>query len=317
MDYIESCEYLAQKEGKRLKIKTIEDINSNIPFFQIDGPTVRVANYKWHDNGPRMTYFANYLMQNVLPEIKSNVDGFYNIELHDSHSYLNNENDYTNCLVWSKHRKNNDVVLIPDIFNLHDFGGQIHEDTIEWKSKNDKIGFWGTTTGNRDPLLNDRINTCLWFHKQDNEHKLSDVYITRLAQIDYNKLIYDVPHIKDVCRKPVPMHEQFTYKFLLDIPGNTCCWDRTPKIMNSNSLMFKMPCDDMCFYYPLLIDNVNYVGVDKHNVLSKQQYFLSNQAEAHHIIKNAQSLRRNVINGYTAKRYMITLLESASDNHQK
>lgn len=320
MNFSEAVHNLALKESKILKIhEDIETVNYTIPFFQIDNDKVKIGGYKTHDNAPRMLYFSKYLQQNVLPNIQSkhNLNGFYNIELHDSNSYV--ENNYNNCLVWSKNKHDTSSILIPDIFNLGNYGNKLNDlkDNKTWEEKVDKMGFWGSSTGDMDPCKNQRISDCLWFQSLDPLHIYSDVFITNIVQMNPNTVIKKIPKIFDVFRYPVTYNEQFKYKFLLDIPGNTCCWDRTPLILNSNSLLFKMPCDEMCFYYPLLQENIYYVQVDRSNVFSKYNYYLKNSNEANTIIRNAKLFAEKVLNEEMARQYLITFFNAISDRYSQ
>lgn len=318
MDFSEAIQSLALKESKNLKIhKDIESVNYTLPFFQIENGKVKIGGYKTHDNAPRMLYFSRYIKDKVLPNIPNNhnLNGFYNIELHDSNSYV--QNNYENCLVWSKTKNDNASVLIPDIFNLCNYGNRLNDfkDHNIWEKKIDKMAFWGSTTGSVEPSRNQRINDCLWFKSMDPHHTFSDVFITRIAQMNPSTVIKQIPNFLDICRYPVTYNEQYNYKILIDIPGNTCCWDRTPLILNSNSLLFKMPCDDMCYYYPLLHEGLCYVQVDRSNIFNKFNYYLKNPNEAKNIIRNADIFTNNVLNEDTANLYLTTFFKSISDRH--
>jgi len=332
---------LAQKEGKKLNIyNDLDDINLNIPFFQIEDSIIKIGGYKHHDNAPRMLYWANYLQKKILPNLENgvNINGYYNIELHDSYTHLDHivqerngiktssydENkkistldEYKNCLVWSKHKDDEHVVLLPDIYQLSNYGNKfsssIYKDPYNWDNKKDKIGFWGTTTGNQDPLKNRRIQTCLWFLERDPTHLFSECFITNIAQIKKNVLLDNISKFPLIYHKPVDFFHQYNYKFLLDIPGNTCSWDRLPLIMNSKSLFFKMSCDDMCFYYPLLKEKTHYIDVSLKNddILKKREFYLNNPKKSEDIIQNASLFAQNYLHQDSAQQYIISLFTEA------
>lgn len=315
---------MGRNEGKHLVIQNnLDDIKFNIPFFQIDGKNIRVGGYKDHDNAPRMIFWASYLQKRVLPFLEkgTNINGYYNIELHDSYSYLNcSKEDYKNVLVWSKEKENKDVVLIPDLYQLANYNNQflnpLQKDDVLWSDKNNKIGFWGTTTGDIDPLKNKRIQSCLWFFKKDPLHCISDCFITNIAQMKKETILTHVPEFCHIYHLPVDFKYQYRYKFLLDIPGNTCSWDRVPLIMNSNSLFFKSDCKDMCFYYPLLKNKENYVDVEFENddILKKREYYKNNTNESLEIIKNANQFAKSFLHENAAQQYLISLFTEASFN---
>lgn len=323
------------EEGTKLRVcQNLKDLNQDLPFFYIESKAtikdgspskvlnIKIGNYARHDNASRMLYFANYIQQKVFPSIRGEViemkklDGYYNIELHDSYSYLTGDHDrYTNCLVWSKKNGDQRPILIPDIYHLANYGNKLEEqkDKLSWDEKMDKMGFWGTTTGDRDPRLNDRINKCFWFHRVDPDHQLSDCYITRIAQMTHRQILDVYPDFHLIFRRYASFEEQCKYKFLIDIPGNTCSWDRVPVILSSNSLLFRFPCTDVCSYYHLMKEYVHYVPVTEKTVLEKRAYYLRHPEEARQIIENAQALARDLCNGRAAQRYMKGLFRGIAD----
>lgn len=319
---------LAHNEARKLKIiDRLEDVNTNIPFFQIKGNKICIGGYKNHDNANRMIFWAQYLQKFIMPFQRSNsLNGYFNIELHDSYSHTDKvlacrelrkqkkegeeEDDissYKSCLVWSKHKEDDHVVLLPDLYHLVNFNHRLSNniDTLSWNEKNDKIGFWGTTTGLMNPTLNERIKACIWFDAMDSEHLKSDCYITNIAQMTKESIYNSIPSFPRIYKAPVQIPYQYQYKFLLDIPGNTCSWDRIPLAMNSHSLLFKTPCADMCFYYPLLKNKEHYVDVTVHDgdVFKQRLYYLNNPKEASFITNNANRFSQNVFTSEMAHLY--------------
>jgi len=308
----------------------LSQLERTLPIFQIDTKLskVRMGNYEKHDNAPRMVYLSRYIEQKVLPfvdkQLMPYLEGYYNVELHDSYSYLDTDHKkYANCLVWSKKKNDDHPILMPDIYHLFNFGDRLinHKDISSWEGgkndKNDKIGFWGSTTGNRNPEKNDRINKCIWFHRQDSKHEISDCFITRIAQMTYPEILAARPQFPDIYTKPVTFEDQFRYKFLLDIPGNTCSWDRIPIVMNSNSLLFRFPCDDVCAFHSLFEENEHFVPVTEEDVFEKREYYLANPEKALAIITNAQAFSREFFNGDAAQRYMVGLFTGAAERRKE
>lgn len=330
------------EQGLKLEIqKKVDDVDVTLPVFQIiykednanedgnrnlrDVVEVKIGNYKDHDNASRMIYFSHYLQQKVFPFLSytslSHLQGYYNIELHDSYTYLEGCHDkYKNCLVWSKDKDDDGPILLPDIYHLANYGNRLEQciDKRAWESKErDKIGFWGTTTGNRDPLHNERINRCFWFEEHDPSHEVSDCFITRIAQMTLRQILDAHPRFASIYAKPVTIEEQFAYKILLDIPGNTCSWDRIPMILRSNSLLFRFPCADVCSYHHLLKEYIHYVPVTQDDVLEKRKYYIEHPEETKSIIRNANAFAREFCTGDAAQRYMIGLFTGIAENQKK
>lgn len=318
MNPYDSVCLLGHNEGLKLRIgRSFSDINTTIPYFHIQGRDISIGGHIGHDNQDRLPFFAQYLKSYIFPHLDKDakLDGYYNIELHDTYSYLKNNTSYDNCMTWSKRKMDQSVVLLPDLYQLMDYGGKLaYRDVLQWEDKNTKIGFWGTTTGDRDPLLNKRLQICKWGlnHKEE-----TDFYITKIAQMNVTDVVATYPEFPRMSKGFTSPDEMFMYNFLLDVPGNTCSWDRVPQVLNSNSLLFKMPCQDMCFYYPLLHDGTHYMSIDEHNMLQKRTFCLSNPSLCKFISANAQNFAKTFLNSQMAKTYLVALFESCSYRNAK
>jgi len=325
MDPSEVIVHLAQKEGKKLRYRP-DDHDPVVPFIRVTGKRlghIQPFNHIGHDNEARMD-FVRHLFTNIIgPSFHTHtpaLQGDFNIELHDSYSYLPRgceEALYTGCMTWSKNRTHNHVVLLPDLYQLSNYGNGslITPDSFSsWSQKPlDKIGFFGTTTGNRSPLLNQRIQTCVWAR----DHKdIVDAYITKVAQMSEQDVVQSigVSAFKDILHDRVSHQDMFKYKFLLDIPGNTASWDRVPLVLQSKSLLFKMPCSDMTWYYPLLHNNTHYVAVGHNSIESNLKYYLANPKEANFIIDCANKFANTFLTGRHALLYTTALMEEAAHN---
>jgi hypothetical protein len=319
MDPLDAIAYLAQLESKRFKFcKDEADVYPSLPYIRIYknafGKLEATGhNHKGHDNEGRMQFMTKYLNAYVLPNISKHIDpsGFYSIELHDSYSYLTNSKCYDNCLTFSRSIKDNQGILMPDMYHLCNYGGILSlKDPFPWLNKKDKIGFFGTTTGDREPLKNERIKACLW--GLDNRD-ISDIYITNIAQMKKESIYAAIPNASMIMHPHVPEVDQYRYKFLLNIRGNTCCWNRLPMILNSKSVCFNMPCDDISFYYPLLIPKTHYVPVTYDNLSTMTHYYKNNPQEAQSIASNANHFVDQYLRGNQALVYMVHLFEGMAE----
>ena len=310
-DTIINC---AQLAGKRLKpsreIETVQ--HDDIPYFQMiqknNQISIKGYQYEKHDNAPRMKFFEIALAKALSGfGIACGNPLYFNVELHDTYSYLDKYNNsmYDNCLVWSKRAGDDNVILLPDLYHLNNFNGKLkYKDKLCWEEKINKIGFWGTTTGNRNPVKNTRIQTCLWGipHREK-----VDFYITNIAQMTAKDIFLNVPDFQNIYSSYANDESMLKYKFLLDIPGNTCSWDRVPFVMNSKSLLFKMPCSDICFYYPFFKSGTHFVDVNTDNMLSIMTYYRNNPKEAIMMTENANYFVNSYLQQSSAYLYLRTL----------
>jgi hypothetical protein len=327
MDHKDIIRYLAQNNAKTFFPITDDDVvkELNLPFFQIKkshggggycGYDISFFDYEKHDNAPRMPYYCDYILKSILPNISKEFDvsGYYPIELHDAITYLENDKDYDNALVFAKKKTDAMPVLIPDPFMIGNYGGKLNVvDEHKWEKKINKCAFYGVTTGNRDPMKNKRLKLCKW----GVDHRdICDFYITGIVQMGVEDVlkVYGDPLLKSMVHLPVTQEEQYKYKFLLSIDGNTCSYDRLCWIMKSNSLCLKYPSDDMLWYYPLLNEGTHYVDCHEPNFKSVMNYYTNNMKETNFIIQNANKFVERYTNPVSAIMYTTYLFETFAEN---
>lgn len=271
-------------------------------------------NYKGHDNEPRMPYYCNYLLKQVLPNVdrQINISGFYPIQLHDSYSYLNDKINYNNVLTFSKNKEDRYPVLVPDPFMIGNYGGRLSiKDGFSWETKEKKIGFYGVTTGNKNPVKNNRINLCYWSREN---RDISDFYITGVVQMTMASFQKRFSDYQSICRPPLQQPEQYKYRYLLSADGNTASWDRVPWVMKSKSLLFKHESNQVLYYYPLMLDGSHFVEVHKNSMLKNFMFYENNPAQANNIIFNANTFVDTHLKPTNAILYLTYLFENFSDN---
>ena len=315
MNADECVSFLADKYAGKCYPKSFEEINKELPYFSVSKNSVgrydiSCYNYKGHDNEDRMPYICYYFKQHVFPHVNRDITGYYNIELHDSYTYLNNKKDYTDCLTFAKFKTDNHVVLLPDAYMIGNWGNQQVVDTVPFEKKKSKICWYGTTTGARTPLQNHRIKMCLWSLDKRN---ICDFYITKIAQMDVKKVLEDIPHFKDIYKShQVSPDEQMQYRYHLSMDGNTSGWNIWE--YKTKSLVFKQKSKEMLWYYPLLQNNVHMVEVDLDNMIDKFKYYENNVKEANYITTCANVFANTFFNPETCKMYCKYLFEHIAEN---
>jgi hypothetical protein len=318
MNILENIKDLAQLNSGTCYPREEEEINKMLPYFSLSktqqGYKISAFNFESHDNAPRMPYVLQYLHDKVFPYVKSDLTGYYNIQLHDTYTYLNDGIDYKNVLCFGKSKGEKGPVQIPDCYFLGDWGGKYNEwrnagfDKSSWNAKMSKVVFAGTTTGSRDPKRNERINTCIWAI----DKPMCDFYITSIAQIEPKRIIEEVPDFKYIYRPPIPLSEQIKYRYQLVIDGNTARWN--PDVYYTNTLAFHWPSNDMLWYYPLLREGFEFVSVNKDNIINKFSYYENNCKEATFIIRNAKKLANELFKEDVCQTYTIELFENIGNN---
>jgi len=317
---------LGKQNAKTCFPKKLEDLDfalhNKVPYFnviknQMGKYDIECFNHYGHDNEPRMEYVTQYFKRNVFPNIDRdyNITGYYRIELHDSFSYLENNSDYKDVLSFGGVLNDKEQgIMIPDAYMMGDWGNQLQhfKDPFEWESKKQKIIWVGTTTGNRDPLKNDRINTCIWSLDKRN---YCDFYITKIAQMDFkeieNKITTSIT--QQILRNPIDIAQQLEYRYHLTMDGNASPWNVFEYL--SNSLIFKKTSNNMLWYYPLLQHEKHYVEIPNNESISKYfTYYENNKNEAKLIIQNANEIANQLFKPLTAQQYCVALFEQMAQN---
>ena len=169
-----------------------------------------------------------------------------------------------------------------------------------------------TTTGDKDPEKNTRIQTCLWSLDHRDRINLS---ITKIAQMTPETLFTKCPRIKQIVRQFVHPQDQLCNKFILSIKGNTETWDQS-WVMSSNSLMLKLYHDEMCWYGPLLRDKEHLIVChNNEDILKKSMEYSVNIKDAERIVSNAHSFVNNfLVPSDHAIQYWAFLLEESALN---
>lgn len=321
MNFEEHISWLATTYSGTCFPKRIEDIDCTLPYFKLEKNLIgkydfRPFNFETHDNAPRMSFVAHYLTNNILPHVQGNLSGYYNIQLHDHYSYLNDGKCYNDVLCFGSKKndtKNRWVVPLPDCYFMGNWGGkyEIMKDQKAWESKKNKIVFAGTTTGSRDPKENIRINTCLW-SLENGRDKYCDFSITNIAQIDAHKIFTTVPNFKYVFRPPLSLEEQMEYKYMLGIDGNTCRWN--PDVYFMNTLSLCLPSNDMLWYSSLFLHGEHFVEVTLDELIKTMKFYENNTKDAVRIIDNANTLAKRLFQPDVCKRYTIELFQNMVHN---
>lgn len=336
----DQIEFLAKAEGRRItpirdeaELDGLDEIlGRKLPAIRIRRSNVKTGaafiaegldrNPK-HDNAPRLPFLVDFFNRRVLPMVDSSSDvtGYYRLELHDSYSYLPGRHLYDNVLSFGRANDalEKNVALLPDPYHMADFGGIVHAmslDNIPWESKIPKLFFAGTTTGNRDPARNERINSCIW---SLNHRNIADMFITKVAQMDIANVYRAHPRFGEVLHTPFGPVDHYPYKYQVNIVGNTAAWSRLPMIMASKSLLVHCPAeatDDLMWYYPLLRAGEHYVAADSSKGSSLQNahaYCVANDSECKAMTTRANKLARDLFHSGNAASYTAIMLESAAD----
>lgn len=215
--------------------------------------------------------------------------------------------------VFSKKKHINNQVLIPDLnalCNYQEVGEQIEtaNELFPWKLKKEQAFWRGATTGG---LF------------QDQWHQLSRAKLVLLSlqypeEIDakFNLFVQGAEINQDMLSMPqlkggsVTPADSLKYKYLIDVDGNTCSWQRTYWILLSNSLLLKQVTEDIEWYYNILIPYEHFIPIkeDLCDLIEKIDWAKNNDRKAHKIAKNATRFARENLNQEMVYLYLYLVL---------
>ena len=315
---MDNVEILAKHNASRMRIRRREEIDETLPYFEVirlanKRYDIRWFNYEKHDNASRVELYTQWFKNSIFPNIDkhTNISGFYNFELHDGYAYLENEKNYNNVFTFSSPSTSKyNPGLMVDPYFVSNFNGLMNiNDTIEWKDKSNKVCFFGTTTGNKNPSKNERIDICLWSLKKKN---IFDFGITKIAQMDESEVRRQISNFTDIYRAPVPIEKQLEYKFHLSVDGNVSRFDKWA--YKTNCLNLKLRSPEELFYYPLMPDKQFHIEVDKTNIEKMYTYYLNNSKESSEIIARSKIFAAFFFRPLVATMYGVRLFEDIAEN---
>jgi hypothetical protein len=172
------------------------------------------------------------------------------------------------------------LVPNPHICSIDRITGAFPSTDSDFFTKKDEAIFAGSYTGGRLPTDNQRFLFCL----KNRDSELGKFAITNFC--------VDTDLLKDFDWKSIESdyitpEEQLKYKYILNINGNTNCWDRLLWSMNSNSLcLFLRPKrEDMCWYYHYFKTFGGFVYADETDWDESVRFFNKNPSTAEKLSK--------------------------------
>ena len=207
-------------------------------------------------------------------------------------------------MVFSLENSNEKNILIPDLYSMDEYGGKLNKkDEFVFESKKNKAIFIGSTTGDSNSKYNERLQLCSKYA----DHNNIKCYISNFVQINMDEMKNEHPNYNKFASNNISIQEQLKYKYIINVDGNTCAWDRVPWILNSNSLLLKKKSTQKCWYYDLLIKNEHYIEFEDDSEIEHIINTIS-ASECNRIIKNANKFCNDYLKKICHMTYMAKLL---------
>jgi hypothetical protein len=237
--------------------------------------------------------------------LDKNINLVINIGLHDTYK------DNLGIMVFSITNSNQQNILIPDYYSMSNYDGKLDINVdIPFDQKLNKAIFVGSSTGSVNPRINERLNLCNTFINNNN----IKCYISNFCQININDIIKEYPNYRLFSSSHIPILNQLEYKYIINVDGNTCTWDRIPWILNNNSICLKKKSNHKCWYYDFMNKGEHFIEFDNDNEIQEKINKISFN-DCKRIINNANQFCNNYLKRNCHLQYMAKLLYYISKNY--
>ncbi len=218
-------------------------------------------------------------------------------------------------LTFSK-KKFSKNLLMPDFEAMEGYGNirsHVQESVrlYPWNAKTDKLFWRGATTGGVYTTGNYALfPRSLAVTYSLNRPDLIDARFTNVVQ--------DTPGVSELlCQKNmmgdfVSIGKSLKYKYLVDIDGNANTYSRCFWILLSNSVLFKVDSEFVQWYYSLLQESHNYVGLrsDLSDLELKLNWMRQNDGLAEQIAANGTHIAEHHLSHEAVFAYFYTFLKA-------
>jgi len=175
------------------------------------------------------------------------------ISLHDYVGLQMNTDRWPHSILgFSKDKDDHHNALLPDLYAMQNYRGMLEQkDNLPTTKKLNKVLFIGVSSGPPNVRLNPRVQICQ-FAK---DKPWIEAYLSGIVNFTPEQ----AEAFTEFLHPKMSLEEQFTYRHIMVVDGNTVCWDRLPWVLASRSVCWKQESDDECWYYRFLKPWVHYI----------------------------------------------------------
>ena len=251
------------------------------------------------------------IIEGFLRLIQPRSELLMDVTLHDYTGVEMNNSRWSHSIFAFSTNIADDVnILIPDLYAMQNYKGSIDRnnvDTLPFKKKINKIVFIGSTHGMNTVEHNERVQLC----KFAKDKSWIDSYISTIVNIPQKY----APQLADYMHDMMSQYEQYTYRHIASVDGNTACWDRVVWVMASNSVLWKMDSEDQCWYYPFLKPWVHYIPFNLENLTETWERVKDDTEMHREIIKNANQFVEDYLRPCGHMLYTRTLMDAITERY--
>ena len=299
---ISNIEKRAIKEALKPIRNDLDSNDVNFQQFEIKNNVVSMVPIRprYHYRAPLMKKF----LEDTCAKSKHPINTTIPVGLYDQPAKTNGV-----CSFSSRNAMDRNI-MIPDFYAIINYNNRLeYKDAKKFEQKRKEALFIGVSSGNLFAMWNDRLRMC----KKYKFHEKIHCYISDIIQLSEEELCKDHAGYKDYLHPAMSIEEQLDYKFLINIDGNTCAWDRLVWILNSNSVCLKKKSDKKCWYYDLLENGKHYIEIDENSDIEKIMDSYSDE-QCKEITKNANLFVKEYLQYETQTQYMSCVLKHCSSS---
>lgn len=218
------------------------------------------------------------------------------------------------CFVFAKQKNVESLILIPDIKAMTGYSklrNQIQEanQKMPWKDKIAKTFWRGSTTGGFFTLDN-------WDCFARAKLVLLSLQYPQEIDARFHSLLQCTNDVRELIKregllsKSVQKEDHLKYKFLADVDGNSCSFERYFWLLASNSLVLKQTTPNIQWYYGALEPYVHYLPVkeDLSDLLEKMAWAKEHDAESEAMAEKASQFTKEHLSSEDTLVYLYHLL---------
>jgi len=228
-------------------------------------------------------------------------DRLIDISLHDYVGPQMNTSEWPHSILSFSTSNDPHNLLIPDLYAMQDYKGALErKDTVPMKDKVNKLLFIGVSSGKATLEENRRVALCKFAKGKD----WIEAYLSGIVNFSPRASTY----LQKFLHAPMTQEEQYGYRHIMVIDGNTACWDRLPWVLASQCVCWKEESTHECWYYEFLKPWVHYVPFTRETLEDTWRIVKNDLALQERVVRAANAFVEDFLRRDRHVLYMQTLM---------
>lgn len=229
-------------------------------------------------------------------------DQLIDISLHDYVGSQMNTREWPHSILSFSTSNDTHNLLIPDLYAMQDYKGALQrKDTVAMKDKANKLLFIGVSSGKATFEENRRVALCRFAQGKD----WIEAYLSGIVNFSPRASTY----LQKFLHAPMTQEEQYGYRHIMVIDGNTACWDRLPWVLASQCVCWKEESTHECWYYEFLKPWVHYVPFTLDTLEDTWKKVKNDVALQEHLVRAANAFVEDFLRRERHVLYLQTLMD--------